>query len=85
MLRTEGGWFYLDPATALRIQRSIRRWWGPRWLAFTDRTGSRACLRRADVRTLDESTPATRAEERRLEMALEAEQKEQRPPWMEGL
>lgn len=85
VLRTESGWFYLDPPTAMRIQRIIRRWWGPRWLTFTDRAGSRACIRRADVRTLDESTPATRAEERRLEMALEQEQKEQRPPWMEGL
>lgn len=85
VLRTDGGWFYVDSPTALRIQRSIRRWWGPRWLTFTDRAGSRVCIRRADVRTLDESTPATRAAERRLELALEEEQKQERPPWLEGL
>ena len=85
VLRTALGWFYLDPPTAARVQRVIRRWWAPRWLTFTDRAGSRVCIRRDDVRTMDESTPATRAAERRMEMALEAEQKEQRPPWMEGL
>ena len=85
VLRTDSGWFYLDTPTAMCVQRTLRRWWVPRWLTFTDRTGSRVCIRSADLRNLDESTPSTRAAERRLEMALEAEQKEQRPPWMEGL
>ena len=85
VLRTEKGLFYLDTRTAHRIMRLLGRWWAPRWLAFADRAGSQVRVRRADVRTLAESTPTTRAADRRLELALEVEEREQRPPWMEGL
>lgn len=84
-LRTDNAFFYLDARTAQRILRLLGRWWAPRWIAFTDRAGSQVRLRRTDVRTLVESTPTTRAAERRLEIALEAEDRAQRPPWMEGL
>ena len=84
-LRTEKSWFHIDARTAQRVQRLMRRWWAPRWLAFADLSGSQVRIRRADVRSLAESTPTTRAAERRLEIALEAEEREQRPPWMEGL
>ena len=85
VLRTEKISLYVDARTALRIARQLGRWWGPRWLAFRDRAGSTVRVRRADVRSLVESTPTTRAADRRLELALEGEEREQRPPWMEGL
>lgn len=85
VLRTERMSMYVDARTAQRISALIGRWWAPRWLAFRDLAGSQVRVRRADVRSLVESTPTTRAADRRLEMALEGEEREQRPPWMEGL
>lgn len=84
-LRTEGAFLQVDERTAQWVARAVSRWWGPRWLAITDRNGSRVRIRRRDVLSLVESTPATRASDRRMEQALEGEERTQRPPWMEGL
>ena len=77
--------FCIDARTAQRILALLGRWWAPRWITFRDVAGSQVRVRRGDIRSLVESTPTTRAADRRLEVALEAEEREQRPPWMEGL
>ena len=84
-LRTESAYLQVDERTAQRIARALSRWWGPRWLAITDRNGARVRIRRRDVHALVESTPVTRAADRQLLQALEGEERTQRPPWMEGL
>ena len=86
VLRMECGGYYLGAAAARHVERQLGRWWAPRWLAFTDLTGSRIRVRRCDVRALVRSTPATRAADRRLERALEQEEKEEkrdRPDWLD--
>jgi hypothetical protein len=85
VLRARCGGYYLSATVARRIQRQLGRWWAPRWIAFTDLSGSQVCLRRADVRALVESTPATRAADRRNERAREEEEKaDEPPPWADG-
>ena len=83
VLRAECGGWYLDARTARMLQRTLARWWPPRWIAFTDLTGARVVVRRQDVRALLECTIASRAAERRLERALQAELEADRPGWMD--
>lgn len=85
ILRTENVRLLADERTAQRIMRLLRRWWRPRWISITDRHGARVRLRPADIVLLYESTPITRASDRRMDMALETEENMQRPPWLDGL
>ena len=84
-LRLACGGYYIDARTARRIARMLDRWWGlayPRWLRFRDLAGSEIVVRRADIRALIETTPTTRAADRRFERAREAEEKaDEPPPW----
>jgi hypothetical protein len=67
--------------TAEYIERRLSRLWVPRWIAFSDRVGSRVCVRSKNIRTICESTAAQRAQDRRLDRAREREYRADRPSW----
>lgn len=86
-LRLACGGYLIDTRTARRIARLLDRWWDirpRRWITFRDLAGSEVRVRRADIRALVEATPTTRAGDRRIERAREAEEKaDSPPPWAE--
>ena len=84
VLHTASGGYYLDPRTARTLARVLARAWPRRWIRFRDLAGSEVLVRRCDVRALVETTPTTRAADRRLDRAREVEERaDQPPPWAE--
>ena len=87
VLRLACGGYLIDPRTARRIARQLDRGWGllpPRWITFRDLAGSEIRIKRSDIRGLVETTPTTRAADRRIERARDAEEKaDAPPPWAE--
>jgi hypothetical protein len=81
LVETSQYWFAVSSETAQWIERQLGRWWGPRWLAFTDLWGARRRVRRSDVDYISESTPAVRAAGRAFRRARKLEEKADRRPW----
>lgn len=80
-VRGEFGVFYVTRAMAERIERALDRRDVPSWLKFTDWVGSRIRLRSAGIRSIVEVTPEQRSAERKLDRALEREEKADRRAW----
>ena len=74
-------WFAVSAETASWIEQQLERWWGPRWLIFTDLGGARGRIRRSDVDKISESTPAVRAAGRAFRRARKLEDKADRRAW----
>ncbi len=68
-------------ATAREIERQLDRRWGPAWVVFRDRVGSRFRVRAREIRVLVESTAAQRAADRVLERARRREESADEHPW----
>lgn len=76
--------FHVTPDTAARIGRELeRRWWGPRWLKFTDVSGSRIWVLRAQVQAVMESTERQRERDRLFFRAMRREEEEAEQEWGE--
>ena len=67
--------------TAEWIEAVLDRKRVPKWIAFSDRVGSRYRVRARLIRSIIESTAAQRAADRRYERAREREEKDDRRPW----
>jgi hypothetical protein len=75
------GWYYVSPETADGVARTLERGWTPRWLAFTDLSGSRVRVRARLVDAMLESTGAQRRRERAFHRARKQERDADRRPW----
>jgi len=84
VVETAQYWFVVAPDTARRIERQLARWWGPRWLDFTDSWGVRRRIPRAAVNHISESTPALRAAARAFYRARKLEELADRRAWEEN-
>lgn len=71
-------------AVAAEIERQLDRRWGPTWIVFDDRVGSRFRVRARDIRVLAESTAGQRAADRRLDEARRREESADERPWEES-
>ena len=83
VIETEGYYFIITYAEAERLGRLVNRWWGPRWLTFTDSWGARRRILRRDVNHLCESTPDIWAAARAHQRARKLEDKADRRAWEE--
>ena len=77
------GYFYVSPETAARLERCLDRVWLPRWVTFTDLSGSRVRVIARHIHRIFESTVAQRAYEREFDRARKLEEKADRRPWEE--
>lgn len=77
------GWsvFYVTREVADRILRDLDARSPPRWIRFTDLSGSRVSVRSARISFVFESTFAQRAAERAFDRARRLEEKADRRPW----
>jgi len=81
IVETTSYWFPVTADTARRIERQLDRWWGPRWITFTDLYGGRRRVLRSTVDLVYESTPALRAAARAFRRARKHESETERNPW----
>ena len=77
------GYYYVTQETAARIERCLGRVWVPRWVTFTDLSGSQVRIRARLIHCVFESTVAQRAYDREFERARKLEEKADRRPWEE--
>lgn len=77
----DGIYVYVTAETAVRVARSLERWWTPRWITFVDLTGSRIRVRTSTLQGVLECTALQRAATREFERAQRLEQKADRRPW----
>jgi hypothetical protein len=77
------GYFYVSRETATRVERCLDRVWVPRWVTFTDLSGSQVRIRTCLIHCVFESTTTQRAYEREFHRARKLEEKADRRPWEE--
>ena len=81
VVETSQYWFAVTRETAQRIERLLDRWWGPRWITFTDLYGARRRILRSAVDFISDSTPSQRAAGRAFRRARKLEEKADRRSW----
>lgn len=81
IVQFQRGGAVVSRTSALRIERALDRRWSGRWIRFTDLFGSRLRVRRDQIVALRESTAPQRRRDRRLDRALERENKADRCEW----
>ena len=79
----DAGWYYVSRETARRLTRLLARLWLPRWLVFTDLSGSEVRVLARKVDAVFESTAAQRSAERSFHRARKQEERADRRPWEE--
>ena len=81
VLSGDCGWYSVSAETAERVARCLTRPWLPRWVEFTDLSGSRVRVKARQVDVIFESTAAQRTRERAFARARKLERKADRRPW----
>ena len=70
------GTYLVSRETARQIERALARRWLRRWVRFVDVSGSAIRLQTALIRSLEQSTPDTRALGRRMIRERDEEQED---------
>ncbi len=78
VLSGDGGYFFVSPVTARRLERELARRWGRRWLIFYDLSGSYTRVLRRHVDCIYECTTEQRALDRAFNRAKKREAKADR-------
>ena len=83
IVETRTSYLIVSADTASAIERSLARFWRPRWLVFHDWTGARRRLRTDVVECVFECTARQRATRRAFDRDRCREEKADRRPWDE--
>ena len=81
IVETDTSFLIVSADTARAIERSLTRFWRPRWLVFEDLTGARRRLRTKSLESMYECTAKQRAYRRAFERDRRLEEKADRRPW----
>jgi hypothetical protein len=81
IVETETSFLIVSADTATVIERSLTRFWRPRWLVFNDLNGARRRLRTKSIESMYECTAKQRAYRRAFERDRRLEDKADRRPW----
>ena len=81
IVETKTSFLIVSAETARVIDRSVTRFWRPRWLVFRDLYGARRRLRSELIESLYECTTEQRASQRAFERDRRREDKADRRPW----
>jgi hypothetical protein len=80
-VNTDNETFYVLPEVADRVVRAVERWWPPRWLEFTDVSGSAVRVRTRLVECVRARRASHRAAARESRRARRQEEKADWRPW----
>ena len=81
IVETKTSFLIVSADTARAIERSLTRFWCPRWLVFRDLNGARRRLLTDVIESIYESTAKQRAHRRAFERDRRLEEKADRRPW----